>query len=71
MEETGLRVRAGSVVAIERTGFAVVVLVRAELVDEVGCFRASPEVSALGWVEPSDVGSLSAVNARLLRRALA
>jgi 8-oxo-dGTP diphosphatase len=71
MEETGLRVRAGSVAATERAGFALVVLLRAELVDRVGAFRASPEVSELAWLEPSEVGRLSPVNARLLRRALA
>ena len=71
LEETGLRVRAGPVAAIERAGFALVVLVRAELVDSIGGFRASPEVSEVAWVEPSEVGRLSPVNARLLRRALA
>ncbi|MBV9169821.1 MAG: NUDIX hydrolase [Chloroflexi bacterium] len=71
MEETGLRVRAGPVAAMERTGFALVVLLHADLVDGVGGFRASPEVSEVAWVEPSDVGRLSPVNARLIRRALA
>lgn len=70
MEETGLRVRAGSVAAIERAGFALVVLMRADLLDGIAGFRASPEVSEVAWVEPSDVGQLSPVNARLLRRAL-
>jgi 8-oxo-dGTP diphosphatase len=71
MEETGLRVRAGSVAAVERVGFALVVLLRAELLDGVAGFRASPEVSELAWVEPSEAGRLSPVNARLLRRTLA
>jgi ADP-ribose pyrophosphatase YjhB (NUDIX family) len=70
MEETGLRVRAGAVATIERSGFAVVVLLRAELVDGIAAFRASPEVSAVAWLEPAEVGRLSPVNARLLRRAL-
>jgi ADP-ribose pyrophosphatase YjhB (NUDIX family) len=71
MEETGLRVRAGPVAAIERAGFALVVLLRAELVDGIGSFRASPEVSEVAWIEPSEVAHLSPVNAKLLRRALA
>jgi ADP-ribose pyrophosphatase YjhB (NUDIX family) len=70
MEETGLRVRAGPVAAVVRTGFAVVVLLHAELVDGVTAFRSSPEVSEVAWLEPAEVGRLSAVNARLLRRAL-
>ena len=71
MEETGLRVRVGQVAAIERAGFALVVLLRADLVDGVAGFRASPEVSEVAWLDPTDVGRLSPVNARLLRRALA
>ena len=71
MEETGLRVRAGPVAAIERAGFALVILLRAELVDGIASFRASPEVSEVAWIEPSEVSRLSPVNARLLRRALA
>ena len=71
LEETGLRVRVGPVAAIERAGFAIVVLMRAELLDAAEDFRASPEVCELAWVDPLEVGRLSPVNARLLRRALA
>jgi ADP-ribose pyrophosphatase YjhB (NUDIX family) len=71
MEETGLRVRVGSVAAIERTDFSLVVLLRAELLDGIGRFRASPEVSELAWLELSELDRLSPINARLLRRALA
>ena len=70
MEETGLRVRVGGVRAVERAGFAVVLLMDAELLDGLDTFRASAEVSQLAWVEPAAVGRLSSVNARLLRRAL-
>jgi 8-oxo-dGTP diphosphatase len=71
LEETGLRVRVGRVTAVERAGFAVVLLMNAELLDPVAAFRASAEVSEVGWVEPAEVRRLSRVNARLLRRALA
>jgi 8-oxo-dGTP diphosphatase len=73
MEETGLRVRVGAVAAMERAGFALVVLVHADLLSDASLvgFRASPEVSELAWVEPSEVSRLSPVNARLLRTALA
>jgi ADP-ribose pyrophosphatase YjhB (NUDIX family) len=68
-EETGLRIRVGQVRAVERTGFAVVVLLEAELLDPLDAFRPSAEVSAVRWVEPAEVGRLSPMNARLLRRA--
>jgi 8-oxo-dGTP diphosphatase len=70
-EETGLRVRVGSIKAVERAGFALVLLMEAELLDSPSAFRASAEVSAVTWAEPHEVGALSMVNARLLRRALA
>jgi 8-oxo-dGTP diphosphatase len=69
-EETGLRVRVGAVRAVERAGFAIVLLMDTQLLDATSQFRASAEVSEVAWVEPSDVGSLSGLNARLLRRAL-
>ena len=70
-EETGLRFRAGPVLAVERAGFAVVVLLAAELVDgaSLADFRPSAEVSDLGWAEPAQVARLSQTNARLLRKA--
>ena len=69
-EETGLRVSVGAVRAVERAGFAIVLLMHTELVDDSARFRPSAEVSELAWVEPSEVSRLSSVNARLLRRAL-
>jgi len=69
-EETGLRVKVGSVCAVERTGFAVVVLMEAQLLDAPTEFRASPEVSELAWVEPRKVCELTRFNARLLRQVL-
>lgn len=69
-EETGLRVRVGGVRAVERAGFAIVLLMDTQLLDATSEFRASAEVSEVAWVEPSDVGRLSRVNARLLQRAL-
>lgn len=69
-EETGLRIRVTGVRAIERTGFAIVVLLQAELLDALASFRASPEVCDVAWVEPNRVGELSRFNARLLRQAL-
>ncbi|MBV9325718.1 MAG: NUDIX hydrolase [Chloroflexi bacterium] len=69
-EETGLRVRVGPVAAIERTGFAVVVLMRTELLDSLNGFRPSAEISEVTWAEPNRVGELSRFNARLLRQAL-
>jgi 8-oxo-dGTP diphosphatase len=71
LEETGLRVRVGAVKAVERAGFAIVLLMDAELLDPIADFRASAEVSELAWVEPTEARQLSDVNASLLRRALA
>ena len=70
-EETGLRVKVGGVRAVERTGFAVVLLMDAELLDPLDAFRASPEVSELAWVEPERVSKLTRFNARLLRQVQA
>ena len=69
-EETGLRVSVGSVGAVERTGFALVVLLYAELLDPPSAFRPSAEISELAWVDPSRVSALSPMNRRLLRQAL-
>src|ERR671931_714061 len=55
-EETGLRVKVGGVQAIERSGFAIVVLMQTELLDPASEFRASPEVSELAWLKPGEVG---------------
>jgi 8-oxo-dGTP diphosphatase len=71
LEETGLRVRVGAVKAVERSGFALVLLLETELLDSLDAFRASAEVSELAWAELKDVGRISPVNARLLRRVLA
>jgi len=71
LEETGLHVRVGRVSAVERAGFALVLLMEAELLDTVAQFRASAEVSEIAWVTLTEVRQLSRVNARLLRRALA
>jgi 8-oxo-dGTP diphosphatase len=68
LEETGLRVKAGAIRAVERAGFAVVLLMDAEMMDAATGFRPSAEVSELAWVDPAQVGGLSKVNARLLRR---
>jgi hypothetical protein len=70
-EETGLRVRVGGVGAVERTGFALVVLLHVELLDAASNFRPSAEVSELAWVDPLQVSALSSMNRRLLRQALA
>ena len=70
-EETGLRVRVGGVRAVERTGFAIVVLLGAELLDSTSSFRASAEVSQVAWADASQVSALSPMNRRLLRQALA
>ncbi len=70
LEETGLRVRVGPVLAVERAGFAVVLLMQAELLDPMSQFRRSAEVSEVAWLEPDRVGNLSTLNARLLRRVL-
>ena len=69
LEETGLRVRVGAIRAVERTGFAVVLLMEAELLDPTASFRASAEVSEVAWVEPRAVGQLNPLNVRLLRQA--
>jgi ADP-ribose pyrophosphatase YjhB (NUDIX family) len=69
-EETGLRIKVGSVRAIDRAGFAVVVLMHADLLDPLSSFRPSPEVSEVGWVEPNRMGDLSRFNTRLLRQTL-
>ena|SRR5579872_1166466 len=69
-EETGLRIKVGGVRAVERTGFAVVLLMHAELLDPTNAFRPSPEVSEVAWVEPARVSELSRFNGRLLRQAL-
>jgi 8-oxo-dGTP diphosphatase len=71
LEETGLQVRVGRVLAVERLQFSLVVLLNAELVDgtSLAGFRASPEVSDLAWVEPREVARLSPLNARLIQRA--
>jgi ADP-ribose pyrophosphatase YjhB (NUDIX family) len=71
LEETGLRVRVGPIKAVERGGFAIVLLMETELLDSTTEFRASPEVSAVAWADPSEVGRLSGTTARLLRRGLA
>jgi ADP-ribose pyrophosphatase YjhB (NUDIX family) len=71
LEETGLHFRAGPVLAVQRAGFALVVLLRAELADgsSLADFRPSAEVSELGWVDLPQVARLSPTNARLLRKA--
>ena len=70
-EETGLSFRAGPVLAVQRAGFAVVLLLAAELVDgsSMADFRPSAEVSAVSWFEPAQVAQLSPTNGRLLRKA--
>ena len=70
-EETGLRTRVGAPCAVERTGFTVVLLIDTELLDPLDRFRPSPEVNEVAWVEPKEVGQLSRLNARLLRRVMA
>jgi ADP-ribose pyrophosphatase YjhB (NUDIX family) len=67
-EETGLRIKVGAVQAIERAGFAVVVLMRADLLDPLDHFQPSDEVSEVAWLEPNRVGELSRFNIRLLRQ---
>jgi 8-oxo-dGTP diphosphatase len=47
LEETGLRVKVGGVRAVERAGFAIVLLMETELLDAASQFRASAEVSAV------------------------
>ena len=68
-EETGLRVRVGTVKAVVRNGFAVVLLLDTELLDPTDRFRASAEVSELAWADPTAVSRLNPLNARLLRQA--
>jgi 8-oxo-dGTP diphosphatase len=68
-EETGLRVKVGPVRAVEHAGFAVVLLLETDLLDATSSFRPSAEVSEIAWVEPTDVGRLSTMNARLLQSA--
>jgi hypothetical protein len=58
------------VCAVERAGFAVVLLMEAQLLDSVSAFRPSAEVSEVAWVDPEEVSGLSHVNAKLLRRVL-
>jgi ADP-ribose pyrophosphatase YjhB (NUDIX family) len=70
-EETGLRIRVGPTLVVQRAGFALVVLLEAELLDPAANFRPSAEVSELGWFEPGEVGHLSRLNALLLARGLA
>lgn len=69
-EETGLRIRVGPTRVAERAGFALVVLLEAELLDPIAHFRPSAEVSELGWFEPGEVRHLSRLNGLLLERAL-
>jgi len=70
LEETGLRVRVGPIKAVDRRGFAVVLLMQAELLDGTSGFRPSAEVSEVAWVERARVAELSRINARLLERLL-
>jgi ADP-ribose pyrophosphatase YjhB (NUDIX family) len=71
LEETGLHIQVGPVLAVQRAGFAVVVLLQAELAQGASLdqFRPSAEVSALRWFELAQVAQLSPTNARLLRKA--
>lgn len=71
MEETSLRIRVGPVLAVHRPGFALVLLLAAELVDGPGLagFRPSAEVNACTWAEPAAVSRLSRTNAALLFKA--
>jgi ADP-ribose pyrophosphatase YjhB (NUDIX family) len=69
LEETGLRVRVGPIKAVDRRGFAVVLLMQTELLDSTENFRASAEVSEVAWAEPTAVSRLNPLNARLLRQA--
>jgi ADP-ribose pyrophosphatase YjhB (NUDIX family) len=72
LEETGLPVRVGPVLAVDRSRFVMVVLLAAELVDgsSLAGFRPSAEVNEVAWIEPHEARQLSPFNARLLRRAL-
>jgi len=59
------------VLAVERTGFALVVLLAADLPDgtTLSDFRPSAEVNDVAWADLHDVSRLSRTNARLLRKA--
>jgi 8-oxo-dGTP diphosphatase len=70
LEETGFRVRVGRPAAAEHAGFAVVLLMEAELLDTAAEFRPSAEVSEVAWVTLAEARQLSRVNARLLRRSM-
>jgi len=72
LEETGLHVRVGRVLAVERARFMMVVLLAAELVDgsSLDHFRPSAEVNEVAWIEPHEARRLSPFNKRLLRHAL-
>jgi ADP-ribose pyrophosphatase YjhB (NUDIX family) len=67
-EETGLRVRVGPIRAVEKAGFAVVLLLETALLDPVAQFRRSAEVSDLKWIDPSELGKYSKFNASLFER---
>jgi ADP-ribose pyrophosphatase YjhB (NUDIX family) len=67
-EETGLRVRVGPIRAVERAGFAIVVVAQVELLDSIALFRPSAEVSEVAWVDRVAVGQFSKFNERLLQR---
>ncbi len=71
LEETGLQVRVGKIIATDRDDFVLSVLVQAELVEGTSLhgFRASAEVSELAWIETVDLARLSPFNARLVSRA--
>jgi ADP-ribose pyrophosphatase YjhB (NUDIX family) len=69
-EETGLRVRIGRVRAIERAGFAVVLLFDVELLDVITAFRPSEEVSEVAFFDLGRIQELSPFNGRLLERVL-
>jgi hypothetical protein len=71
LEDTGLHLRVAGVKAVERTGFAIVLLMETELLDSTSIVRASAEVSEFEWVDPTTMGQLSRLNARLRHRALA
>jgi hypothetical protein len=59
----------GPIKAVDRRGFAVVLLMHTELLDSTENFRASAEVSEVAWAEPTAVSRLNPLNARLLRQA--
>ena len=72
LEETGLHVRVGRVLTVDRSRFVMVVLMAAELVEgsSLAGFRPSAEVNDIAWIEPHELRHLSPFNVRLLRRAL-